>query len=697
VSVAARTGDRVQARRAALARVQLGAVPLLAGLVAASFLSRLVLGWLRATPTFFSDEYIYSELGRSIAETGRPLIRGASAHFPALLQPILTAPAWLFDDVGTSFRLIQLFGALAMSLAAVPVFLLARRLGLAQGRALALATLAVAVPDMVYSSWIVAEPFAYPLALGAVAAGTIALVAPRRRTQLLFLLLAGLAAFARLQFAVLPLCFLGAVLAVGLRERRLREALREQALVFAAVALPLVAVFAAGPHRALGFYGGVVDVNGLSPALAKWLGTDALILAFASGWVLVPGALLGVVHALHRPRDRVELAFAALAPSVACALLLEAAVYGVRGERVHERYFFYAVPLLGLLFALYARRGWPRRLVHALLATGLVAATAHVPLSGFAAAEGKTNSPFLFATAYLERRLDDVGLASLLIAAAAAALTAIVVLASVRARAMTSIALGLALALTTTAYVGAALFGLGNARAVRESVLPADPSFVDHAGVRTAALLQTRHSDRGRAMESLFWNRSVDRAYLLPDGTAPDSFSTTRLSVARDGTLLADGRPVTIPLLADDYSDTLRLRDAEELGASPAYRLVAGGAPQRLALYAAGRYEDGWLSQRGSFQLWPADVAAGLAGRLRFTLSGARDGGEVPVRFSVPGGDGWTVRVPARGSSRVDLAVCSPGPWRASFAAPLTGVVGDRFVSLRASEPVFAPDPSACR
>jgi hypothetical protein len=696
VTVAARTADRVQARRAALARVHLGAIPLLAGLVAGSFVLRTVLAWLRATPTFFSDEYIYSELGRSIAETGRPLIRGASAHFPALLQPVLTAPAWLFEDVGTSFRLVQLLGALAMSLAAVPVFLLARRLELARGVALALGALAVAVPDMVYSSWVVAEPFAYPLALGAVAAGTAALVEPRRRKQLLFLLLAGLATFARLQFAVLPLCFLGAVLAVGLRERRLRQAIREQALVLALVALPAVAVFLAGPRRALGFYGDVLDTDVLSPAFGKWLGTDALILAFASGWVLVPGALLAVVLALHRPRARIELAFVTLATLVAGAVLVEAAVYGMRGERVHERYFFYAVPLIGLLFALYARRGWPHRLVHALLAAGLVAATAQVPLSGFSAAEGKTNSPFLFATAYLERSLDDVGLASLLIAAAAATLSAVVVVASARGRALTAVALGVSLAVATTASVGAVLYGIENARSVRESVLAADPSYVDHARVGQVALLQTRHSDRGLAMESLFWNRSVDHAYLLPDGAEPDSFESTRLAVALDGTLLADGRPVELPLLADSYSDTLRLRGANEIGTSPAYRLVAGGAPQRVALYAPGRYEDGWLAQQGSFQLWPASAGAGLRGRLTFTLSGARDGGKVLVRFRFPGGS-TSVTVPAAGPHRVALLVCSAGPWRASFAAPLTGTVGDRFVSLRASEPVFAADDSACR
>jgi hypothetical protein len=697
VFAAVRTADRVQSRRAALARVHVGAIPLLASIVAASFLVRTALAWLRATPTFFSDEYIYSELGRSLAETGRPLIRGTAAHFPALLQPLLTAPAWLFGDVDISFRIVQATGAAAMSLAAVPVFLLARRLELGQGVALGLAALAVAVPDMLYSSWLVAEPFAYPLALGAVAAGTAALGHPRRRTQLFFLLLAGLAAFARVQFAVLPLCYVGALLAVGLRERRLRETLREQALVLGLIALPVVVLVAAGPRRLLGFYGSVLDIDVLDPALAKWLGSDAMLLAYAAGWVLVPAAVLGLVLVLHRPRSRTELGFAALAALVTAALLLEAAVYALQGERIQERYFFYAAPLLGLLFALYARRGWPHRLAHGLLAAGLVALSAQVPLAGFAAAEGKTNSPALFAVAYLERRLDDVGLASLLVALAVAGLTAVTVAASIRRRGATAVALGLALAASLATYAGAVAFGLGSARTVREALLPADPSFVDNADVNDVALLNSRHSNRGFAMELLFWNRSVTRAYLLPDGQPPDAFATTRLQISGDGTLLARGRPVTIPLLAEAYGDTIRFREERELGTSPAYRLLGGGVPQRLALYAPGRYADGWLAQEGSFRLWPETGPAGLEGHLAFRLTGAGDGKAVSIRFDLPDGSARTVGIPAGAARDVTFRVCAAGPWRVDFSGPIVGVVDDRFVSVRASEPVFRPDASACR
>jgi hypothetical protein len=697
VSVAARTADRVEAPRALLARTGLGAAPLLAALVAASFGVRTALAWLRATPTFFADEYIYAELARSLAESGRPLIRGAEASFPALLQPILTAPAWLFEDVETSFRVVQTIGTLLMSLAAIPVFLLARRVGIASGPALALAALALVVPDLTYAAWVVAEPVAYPLVLAAALAGTAALARPSRRSQLAFLALAGLATFARAQFVVLPLCFLVGVFAMGLRERRLRAALREQALVLGLVALPVVALLAVGPGRALGFYEGVLDLELASPELAKWVGFDAMLLVYASGVVLAPGALIGLWLALRSPRSRAELAFGALAVPLILALLVEAAAYGYDSGRVQERYFFYAVPLVGIAFALYASRGWPHRLAHGVVAAGLVALAARVPLSGFSAADGKTNAPTLFAQARLEQALGDVGLASLAAAGVVTLLLVVLVAATRRPRAASTVALCLALGVCAAISVGAVSYNLGNAERTKRDVLGAEPSFVDRLGVTGAALLQTRTSPRAVGSEYLFWNRSVDAVYLLPDAEPPDSFAVTRLTVASDGTLLAGGEPVTRPLLADGLSDTLRFRHSREVARSPVYRLLRSDGLQQLALYAPGRYADGWLGLLGSVRLWPEGSGEGLAGTLSFRLTAPAGAPPVAVAFEPAGDPAEEVVVRPGSAQDVSFPVCAQGPWRVEFSAPSTGTVGGRFVSVRASEPIFRPDPAACR
>ena len=60
---------------------------ILAGLIGLSFAARSLAGWLRATPIYFPDEYLYAELGRSLLESGRPAVRGIEPRFPSLLQP----------------------------------------------------------------------------------------------------------------------------------------------------------------------------------------------------------------------------------------------------------------------------------------------------------------------------------------------------------------------------------------------------------------------------------------------------------------------------------------------------------------------------------------------------------------------------------------------------------------------------------
>ena len=174
-------------RPAAVARAAtIPARLLLFGIVAASFLVRYVAAVGHTTPLYFPDEYIYSGIARSLAQSGKPLIRGSSAHFPAMLEPLLAAPFWLTNNSDLAYRLTQAENALAMSLAAVPVFLLVRRLGGGAWAALAAAALTVASPDLFFSSFLLADPIAYPLVLGAVYVGVCALAEPSRRLQLGF-------------------------------------------------------------------------------------------------------------------------------------------------------------------------------------------------------------------------------------------------------------------------------------------------------------------------------------------------------------------------------------------------------------------------------------------------------------------------------------------------------------------------------
>src|SRR6476619_1983941 len=102
-------------RGTVLPRVRVGAATLVGLIVGVSAALRIIAGTAKSTPDYFVDEYRFFELGRSLAETGRPLVRGADTHFPALLQPLLTAPAWLLGDTPAVYATIKLEGALVMS------------------------------------------------------------------------------------------------------------------------------------------------------------------------------------------------------------------------------------------------------------------------------------------------------------------------------------------------------------------------------------------------------------------------------------------------------------------------------------------------------------------------------------------------------------------------------------------------------
>src|SRR5206468_9698907 len=138
----------------------------------------------------------------------------------AMLEPLLAAPFWLTHDPAVAYRLTQAENALAMSLAAIPVYLLVRRLGGGSWMALAAGALTVASPDLFFASFVLADAIAYPLVLGSIYLGVCALSQPTRRLQLGFALLAGLAASTRIQYAFLPVVFLAAALVVDAWSRR---------------------------------------------------------------------------------------------------------------------------------------------------------------------------------------------------------------------------------------------------------------------------------------------------------------------------------------------------------------------------------------------------------------------------------------------------------------------------------------------
>jgi hypothetical protein len=658
---------------------------LLAGVVAVSFAIRFAAALGHTTPLYFPDEYIYSGIARSLADGGRPLIRGHSAHFPAMVQPLLAAPFWLTHDPALAYRLTQAENALAMSLAAIPAYLLLRRLGGGTWAALAAAALTVASPDLFFSSFVLADAVAYPLVLGGVYLGVCALARPTRGAQLGFAGLAVLATFTRIQYVFLPVAFLVAAFVV--ERGAVRRAARRFRLSLLLYAAPLALVAILGPKRLLGYYSGVAALHVRPAAIGHWLGTDAMLLAYAAGFALVPGALAGLVFALRSPRSREESGFAALTVAIFAALFAEAALYATNGsDRFQERYLMILLPLVFPAFWLWLRRGRPAARVVALGALALLALSAHVPLSGYTVGDAKQDSPFLLGVFRLEKAV-GIGDGSLAVALAAAALACLAAATAFRAR-LAPVAVAATLAAACAVSYGAVSFDRHVVRSVRAEYLPTDAQWIDHARLGDTTLIQTPATPHARAHEQLFWNRSLTRMYFLDSASGIDAFGSPRVRVAPDGRFVSGGRTIDGPLAISNFAVRARLVNAVAVARGADYELWRPLGTPRLALFVGGLYHDGWLASSGHVTLWP-DSSGHVRGTFRLPLSLPAGTERTVLRLRGPGVQRNVVVLPRHGTT-VALQVAHRGPWTLNFHTSRPGYLADgRPISVQALLPTF--------
>jgi hypothetical protein len=667
-------------------------------LVVVSAVARTLVAWSRASPAYFPDEYMYSEFGRSIARGGLPAVRGVSAHFLPIVMPLITAPGWLLPNVADGYRAVQAIEATFMSLAAIPVYLLARRLGLSSRMSLLGALLSLTIPSMMLSSFVVSEPIAYPIVLAAVFAAVHALDRPSWRSYSLFLAFAALAALTRMQFAVLLPCFLLAVILLAIRERRLWAFIKQSRVPLGLFVVVAGALLALGPARNTGYYPSLFYIPGFHLGTAtRYFGADLLVLTFASGFVLVPGALLGIWLALTKPRARTESAFAILAVLFTLALLLESVVYGDLGF-IQERYLFYVLPLWTLAFLLYAQRKWPLKAAHGVLAILIVAASLAMPLSKYAAGGGQAHSAFLFALSWLVGPTGSLGAASVLIAYGGGAAILLLVGLSFRwPRLAAPYAIAFALVATTAASVAATRYDQTNANNIRSVVVGNDASWVDEAHVGPTTLLVT---PGGRIPDAkLFWNTSLDRLLLIPGVKPPDSFTSSTVDVGNDGIVKVAGKPVSGPVMIDDWGTAVELQNAKLVKRTIAGALYQPHGNLRLRVLAFGLYADGWLGGRGAVIVWPSPGQHGLQGTLRIPLDSPSSIGHATITMHLNGTDKrYTFKTVAGHTRTLMIKVCTAGAASLGFdAAPLGGLGDGPGVAARVGKIRYVPNPAVCK
>ena len=340
----------------------------------------LALGWVISLATtrvknwfVMTDELYYERLAVSVAQTGSllPRLHGEVVSNVNQLYPVVISTVFGDGNVAASLEAAHRLNAFLIASAAIPVFLLARRLGVGLFLSLWVGALSVAVPWIVLSSFLLTENVAYPMFCWAVLALAYAVERSRWTSDLLALAAVGAAVLARTQFVVLLAVFFVAVVVDAILETSWRTAPRELwrtrrpfVVLFGALLSVVVVAIAIGKgSRLLASYSVTAENVRIDLGLAQLVFEH--VAALALGLAILP-FMVGCAWLIDRltpsaaPRER---AFAVVGVTTLLLVLVQVASFNQRfgAGLVKDRYLFYVVPvvLLGLAAAV-AGRSWPR-------------------------------------------------------------------------------------------------------------------------------------------------------------------------------------------------------------------------------------------------------------------------------------------------------------------------------------------------
>jgi hypothetical protein len=675
---------------------------------------RLALAKPHPAPWVFPDELIYSNLAESFAETGRFALRdspGLQGYSPG--YPMVIAPAYaIFHDLAHAFAAAKAINALVMSLAATPVYLIARRL-VPVWLALVAAALALAIPSFLYTGTILTENAFYPAFAAAAFGMFAALERPTLWRQLGALALIGVAFLIRAQAVSLGAAFLTAIVLVCLVEARAegRLSIRELARrldafrvtwVVAGVGLLLVlgvaAVRGRSPANALGGYG-VLAESSYSPSdVARWIVYHVAEIDLYLG-ILPMAALIVLVFeafgrgALPRPLRLFGLLAASIVGWMTLVVSATASHLAAGGVgRIEERNLFHIAPLFLIALVVWVARGlprvWPAAAVAALLAGGLPGA---IPFDLFA------NLGALSDTLALIPLWNIVFFGHI----QAATLPALVIVCSLLAaglflfvpRRLALLPIALVLGWFILLQVPLERQIKATSQGVLQQGLSGRREWIDEkvGGNARVAALWTGNGNPMTIIQNVFFNRSVHPVFFL-DGAAPVAGLVPQQSASIDAATgdvrAADGKTVRADYALSDSQVKL---SGEEVARDPTTGLVLyrmTGDRVRVRTRAVGVYPDSWTGPEASYTLWRClggQFTVGIASQAElFTtpqtvtaVSGQRSIGRLRIR---PGQE-KTLTVPVRpegGQCAVTLRVTPTAVPAQVLGTPDTRVLGVR-------------------
>jgi hypothetical protein len=550
-----------------------------------------------------TDELLYAKLAGHIADTGSPLpvLHGEHVGFLGVVYPILLAPFYGTLDPVAAFEAAHIVNAVLFASAAIPTFLLARRL-MPTACALTVAVLVIAIPWSVHVAFVMSEAAAYPVFAWAVLACHAAVTKPSPRRDALAVGALALAFFTRPQFlflaAVLPLAV---VIVDGPRRSLARH--RPLAAVYAVAIAAVVPLAAFGQaHRLLGDYGVTATEGSLLPS-GVWKSAAIHVDVLAVGLGVLP-LLLGAGWAYSNlraesPRLRALAAIAGLSLPL---LALETASYDLRfggSEVIRDRYLFYLAPLLLIATAACVQEE-RLPLVGIAAATGFFAAT--VPLADFQTFAGLlVDSPEAVLNGVIHD--ESAGLpAGVFVAVCGVLLGAICIGLAWVPRQLGVLVIAVAIFAFCGSTAGYAFERLLTSRTVSSLPVTGQPrvrDWIDRATSGSVGLLAypiSRAWDQSAVTwwDVEFWNDSVTRAFVDSSGRftyTPFPSTTLRLDAERgrfDGTKDAPPYILTAP-----FESRFGLAGSQA-GANAGLVLLAVERPYRALWATTGLDSDGW-------------------------------------------------------------------------------------------------------
>jgi hypothetical protein len=174
---------------------------LFGGLLLGAMVAWIIASRRIEAPWIMGDELTYSEYAKSFADSGEFLFREQpGAHLS--IYPALIAPAWFADTIETAYFAAKAINVFLMTLAAVPLFLWARRL-VTPAFAFVAVLLTLVMPSFVYTGNLMTESAFLPAFVLATFAVALTLERPTLLRQLVALAAITLAVLIRLQGFVL--------------------------------------------------------------------------------------------------------------------------------------------------------------------------------------------------------------------------------------------------------------------------------------------------------------------------------------------------------------------------------------------------------------------------------------------------------------------------------------------------------------